>query len=291
MLNQYEATGADVELLEFLVGTNSYGISISKVSEIMQDCSVTPVPNSPDAVEGVFIPRDALITVIDLHTVLHTPRPTGKSIFIVCRFYNTYFAFRVTGVKGFQRISWHSVSEPPSVAGGTDGISTGVAKVDGHIIMLLDLEKIIADIGGETFNLPLQPAGKVNKNAGIMLIDDSPFLRRKTENFLKEQGFENIIIFSNGQAAWDYLDRTADVADINATVRVIVSDIEMPMMDGITLTKKIRADSRFDKLPILLFSSLIDERMAQKCIEAGAQAQYVKPDMNVLLNSIIKYTS
>ena len=125
----------ELELLEFQVGDSSFGINISKVVEIMINQEVTPVPNSPDEVEGVFIPRDKLISVIDLHKVVNTPhKKTGKEIFIICEFNRMHVAFHVTKVKGIQRISWSDISDPPSVANGNgtdaEGLATVVAKIN-----------------------------------------------------------------------------------------------------------------------------------------------------------------
>ncbi|MBQ5330259.1 MAG: chemotaxis protein CheV [Oscillospiraceae bacterium] len=279
----------EVELLEFTVGGNSYGINISKVSEIMQDCAITPIPNSPEAVEGVIIPRDQLITVIDLHRVLGYERKDVKSIFIVCRFNAVNVAFRVGGVKGFRRISWREINEPPSLIAGENAvISTGVAKVEDRIIVILDFEKILADIAGETpaDDMSTIDKGRIrHKDAHLVLVDDSPFLRRKAEKALRELGFTNITMFANGEEAWDYLCGTGEKVDC------LVSDIEMPIMDGIALTKKIRAEDKLRDIPVILFSSLIDEKMTERCIEAGAQAQYAKPDLDILVDQIIKITN
>ncbi len=281
----------EVELLEFTVGQNSYGINISKVSEIMQDCIITPIPNAPEAVEGVFIPRDALITVIDLHKVLNCERGTGKSTFIVCRFNNMNVAFRVTAVKGFQRILWKDINDAPSVAstGGSSGIATGVAKIENRIIMILDFEKIMADISGTDDLIQgkadLPPVE--NRDATIILVDDSPFLRRKTELAMRELGFNNIITFANGLDAFEYLSSRKNTGNILAEAACIISDIEMPKMDGIELTRKIRSDPVLCRIPVILFSSLIDDRMEEKCRDAGAQAQFSKPDTGELAAALI----
>ncbi|MCR5806615.1 MAG: chemotaxis protein [Oscillospiraceae bacterium] len=284
----------EVELLEFTVGSNSYGINISKVSEIMQDCDVTPVPNSPEEVEGVFIPRDALITVIDLHKVLHCERRAGKSIFIVCRFNNMNIAFRVSGVQGFQRIQWSAISEPPPVAGAEGkGLSTGVAKIEDRIIMILDLEKIMSDISGgedlDTKNMSgLREPDEEYSDKNIIIIDDSPFLNMKLEETARSFGFKNVISFKNGAEAWDYIQQRKNLSeDINKEIGCIISDIEMPVMDGLVFTKNIKSDPVLKKLPVILFSSLIDDRMSEKCIEVGADAQYSKPHMKGLMDAML----
>ena len=292
----------ELELLEFTVGNNSYGINIAKVSEIMTDQQVTPVPNGPEEIEGVFIPRDKLISVIDLHKVLHTPRPeTKKTIFIVCQFNQMVVAFHVSGVKGFQRISWTDIVEPPAVSGNSEGmgISTGVAKVNGKIIMILDFEKIVSDLNRSS-GIDITGLDQVEKasiNAGnkrIIVADDSPFLNKMITSTLADTGFKNVVSFQNGEDAWDYVNTfknkcTAD--DITENIACVISDIEMPKMDGHRLTKLIKDDPVLRHIPVILFSSLIDEQMIAKCKAVGADAQFSKPQITELIKTLLKLIS
>ena len=173
----------ELELLEFEVGNSCYGINISKVVEIMINQEVTPVPNAPEEVEGVFIPRDKLISVVDLHKVLNTQcTKTDKDIFIICEFNQMQVAFHVSKVKGIQRISWSDISDPPSIANGSNseaaGLSTGVAKVNGRIIIILDFEKIVSKLnrsaGLDTTGIDrLTRPDAVAGNKRIVVADDS----------------------------------------------------------------------------------------------------------------------
>ena len=124
----------ELELLEFQVGDNNFGINISKVVEIMINEDVTPVPNSPEEIEGVFIPRDKLISVIDLHKVVHVPHTSsGKEIFIICEFNRMHVAFHVTSVKGIQRISWADIADPPAVTSGSSDEAIGLATTESSL--------------------------------------------------------------------------------------------------------------------------------------------------------------
>lgn len=292
----------ELELLEFTVGPNSYGINIAKVSEIMTDQEVTPVPNGPEEVEGVFIPRDKLISVIDLHKVLHIPRPDSKKcIFIVCQFNQMVVAFHVTAVKGFQRISWNDIVEPPAVSGGNDGsgISTGVAKINEKIIMILDFEKIVSDLnrssGIDTTGLnQVEKASIVAGNKRIIVADDSPFLNKMITSTLADTGFNNVVSFQNGEDAWDYVNsfkNRCDENDINQNIACVISDIEMPKMDGHRLTKLIKDDPVLKHIPVILFSSLIDEQMILKCKAVGADAQFSKPQITELIKTLLRLIS
>ena len=292
----------ELELLEFTVGSNSYGINIAKVSEIMTDQEVTPVPNGPEEVEGVFIPRDKLISVIDLHKVLHIPRPElKKSIFIVCQFNQMVVAFHVTSVRGFQRISWTDIVEPPAVSGGNDGagISTGVAKINDKIIMILDFEKIVSDLnrsaGIDTTGLSqVEKASITAGNKRIIVADDSPFLNKMITSTLADTGFKNIVSFQNGEDAWDYINTfkgRCDADNITENIACVISDIEMPKMDGHRLTKLIKDDNVLRHIPVILFSSLIDEQMIHKCKAVGADAQFSKPQITELIRTLLKLIS
>ena len=289
----------ELELLEFTVGSNSYGINIAKVSEIMTDQEVTPIPNGPAEVEGVFIPRDQLISVIDLHTVLHIPKPDSKkTIFIVCQFNKMVVAFHVTGVKGFQRISWTDIVEPPSVSGNQDGmgISTGVAKVNGRIIMILDFEKIVSDLNRSS-GIDITGLDQIEKasiNAGnkrIIVADDSPFLNKMITSTLADTGFNNVVSFQNGEDAWDYVNTfksRSTAENITENIACVISDIEMPKMDGHRLTKLIKDDPVLKHIPVILFSSLIDEQMIRKCKSVGADAQFSKPQITELIKTLLR---
>lgn len=297
----------ELELLEFTVGSNSYGINIAKVSEIMTDQQVTPVPNGPEEVEGVFIPRDKLISVIDLHKVLHVPKEcipenaAKKAIFIVCQFNQMVVAFHVTSVKGFQRISWTDIVEPPAVSSSSDGmgISTGVAKISDRIIMILDFEKIVSDLN-KSSGIDITGLDRVEKasiTAGdkrIIVADDSPFLNKMITSTLADTGFKNIVSFQNGADAWDYISTfksrcTAD--DITSNIACVISDIEMPKMDGHRLTKLIKDDPVLKHVPVILFSSLIDRQMIEKCKSVGADAQFSKPQITELIKTLLRLIS
>lgn len=291
----------ELELLEFEVGNSSYGINISKVVEIMIDQEVTPVPNAPAEVEGVFIPRDKLISVIDLHKVLHTPHSkSSKEIFIICEFNQMQIAFHVSKVNGIQRISWSDISDPPTVANGStegDGLSTGVAKIGDKIIIILDFEKIVSLLN-KNAGLDVTGLDKVSRptvSAGekrLIVADDSKFLNKMITDSLEHIGFHNIVSFSNGQDAWDFIQNFRTAGDnITDDIACVISDIEMPKMDGHRLTKLIKDDAVLKNIPVVLFSSLINEQMIIKGKSVGADAQFSKPQIKDLVNYVVALLS
>ncbi len=292
----------ELEMLEFQVGDNNFGINISKVVEIMINQEVTPVPNSPEAVEGVFIPRDKLISVIDLHKVLNVQHErSGKEIFIICEFNKMNVAFHVTKVKGIQRISWAEIADPPAIADSSSmdaiGLATGVAKIEGRIIIILDFEKIVATLNKnagldlEGIDRSMHPSEEIG-NKRIIVADDSKFLNKLITDSLNNIGYHNISSFSNGQDAWDYISQFKDQeGDITSHIACVISDIEMPRMDGHRLTKLIKDDSVLCKIPVILFSSLINEQMIEKGKAVGADAQFSKPQIAELISHLTSLLS
>ncbi len=292
----------ELELLEFQVGDSNFGINISKVVEIMMDQDVTPVPNAPEEIEGVFIPRDKLISVIDLHKVVHVPHASsGKEIFIICEFNRMNVAFHVTSVKGIQRISWSDISDPPAVANGNGsdaiGLATGVAKIDDRIIIIMDFEKIVSTLNRDA-GLDLNGLDQIDKASVItgskrlVVADDSKFLNKMITDSLGKMGFHNIVSFTNGQDAWDYIQTFKDKDDdITSHIACVISDIEMPKMDGHRLTKLIKDDKVLRRIPVVLFSSLINEQMIAKGKSVGADGQFSKPQIKELISFLVNILS
>ena len=141
----------ELEVLEFVVDGNSYGINVAKIREIIPYSPVTPVPNAHPSVEGIFMPRDAMITAIDLRNCLQRGQSQPGGLFIITSFNKLDIAFHVDSVIGIHRVSWVDIIKPgATVTTVEDGISTGIIKIDGKLIIILDFEKIITDINPET---------------------------------------------------------------------------------------------------------------------------------------------
>jgi two-component system chemotaxis response regulator CheV len=288
----------ELELLVFEVGDSTFGINIAKVVEIMINMDVTPVPNAPEEVEGVFIPRDKLISVIDLHKVIHTEKTEQTDIFVICEFNKITVAFRVGKVDGIQRIKWSDISDPPMGTSNTEatGISTGVVKIDGKIIIIMDFEKIVSrlnltsgfdDRGIDEIHLSEKIGSK-----RLVVADDSSFLNKMITDSLSKVGFTNIVSFPNGQDAWEFVSSFRDKpGNITDNIACVISDIEMPKMDGHALTRRIKEDKVLKDIPVLLFSSLINEQMILKCKAVGADGQFSKPQIKELIDLSIKLIS
>jgi two-component system chemotaxis response regulator CheV len=243
-------------------------------------------------VEGVFMHRDKLVTVIDLHEVLKIKKPeTEKTLFIVCDFDQVSIAFDVTTVNGIQRLKWTQVEKPPAVSGNSDkSLATGVAKINNKIIMMLDFEKIVCDTNaGQEFEIGSAEGIPVPHNFDfsrrVIIVEDSVFLNKVMYDALKKTGFTNVVQFYNGKEAWAFIESLKG-SDLTKTLGAVISDIEMPQMDGHSLVRFIRADKELSKTPIVMFSSLIHDNMRLKGESAGADAQFSRAQLSECIKKV-----
>ncbi|MDR0222356.1 MAG: chemotaxis protein [Oscillospiraceae bacterium] len=293
---EFETNTNELELLEFLVGTEYFGINIAKVSEIIIHCDVTHVPSSPDAVEGVFMHRDRLVTVVDLHKVLNLSKPDNneRSLLVVCDFDQLSIAFNVTNVNGIQRLNWSEVEKPPAISGkAEESLATGVAKIEDKIIMILDFEKIVCDMNsGQEFEIgkleEIEAPHNFDYSRKVIVVEDSIFLSKVMADALEKTGFTNVLQFYNGKEAWDYITSQKGSTNLSYNVAAVISDIEMPQMDGHTLVRLIRSDKVLKSTPIVLFSSLIHDNLRQKGETAGADAQYSRSQLSECIKTVIE---
>jgi two-component system chemotaxis response regulator CheV len=285
----------ELEIVEFTIGDNTFGINVAKVREIMQFENVTKVPNSHPCIRGIFKPRDTIITVIDLPRYLNmTPSADEKKdMFIIANFNKLHIAFQVQKVVGMHRLSWTQIEKPDqTIFGGREGLATGIVKLENKLIMILDFEKIIADISPQTgIQLSeidrLGPRGRSSKP--IVIAEDSELLSKMLHEALTKAGYTNLIMTSNGQEAWEKLEAIKkEGGKLEDHVALLITDIEMPKMDGHHLTKLVKEDEYLGRIPVIIFSSLINEDMKRKGEGLGADAQITKPEIGNLVGVIDK---
>ncbi|MCI9534334.1 MAG: chemotaxis protein CheV [Lachnospiraceae bacterium] len=280
--------------MKFTIQGEFYGINVAKVKEIMMAEKVKAMPHAHPAVEGIFKPRDTLITVIDLGFYLtdecleHKPR----DLFIVTNFNKMTVAFRVQSIEGISRISWNDIQKPDkTLSHGEEGVATGIAQCAGELVTILDFEKIVAEIAPET-TIQLSEVDQMGDRPicsnPLVIAEDSILLQKMIDEALERAGFTNVKNFNNGQEAWDYLDSIKGDSDLYEKVNLIITDIEMPKMDGHRLTKLVKDDPRLKCLPVVIFSSLIDDQMRVKGQALGADEQLTKPEIGNLVHVIDK---
>lgn len=275
----------EIEIMEFTIDENLYGINVAKVREIMMSAEVKPMPHTHPAVEGIFKPRDTVITVVDLPKYLtgaeHPHRE--KDLFIVTNFNQMHVAFRVDSVVGISRISWTDIQKPDStVSGGADGVATGIAQCGDDLVSILDFERIVAEIAPETTIQisDVEALGKRQRNTSpVWVAEDSILLSRMLRESLEKAGYSNLRMFPNGAELWDALQACAEMGDTDNAVSIIITDLEMPQMDGHRLTKLVKTSKNFKHIPVVIFSSLITEEMRRKGYEVGADEQLSKPEI------------
>lgn len=281
----------ELEVLEFTLGGNSYGINVAKIREIITYQEVTPVPNAHPSIEGIFMPRDIMITAIDLRNCLQRGTSEPGGLFIVTNFNNLDIAFHVDGVVGIHRVSWSEIIKPSATVSNTEeGISTGIIKVRDKLIIILDFERIVADINPET-SLKIEEIDAIEKNVNraeypILIAEDSVLLNRLIVDSLKQAGYTKLVHRENGQEAWDVITDSLKNGTLDKDVSLVITDIEMPVMDGHRLTRLIKESEDTKHLPVVIFSSLVNDEMRKKGEALGADAQMSKPEIGNLVRLI-----
>ena len=282
----------ELEVLEFTLGDNHYGINVAKIREILQYMPVTPVPNTHPSVEGIFMPRDTMITVINLKNSLNLPQTDEKGLFIITNFNKLNVAFHVDQVIGIHRVSWENIIKPDETLTGEQGsTATGVIKMDDRLIVILDFEAIVASISPQTglrVNDIDEMEARDRSDATILIAEDSALLSKLITECLKKSGYTNLIVEENGQEAWDVIKDMQEKGDITKHLDCIITDIEMPLMDGHRLTKLVKSDAELRDIPVIIFSSLVNEEMRKKGEQLGADAQLTKPEIGKLVEAIDK---
>lgn len=275
----------EIEIMQFTIFGELYGINVAKVREIMMADKVKPVPHSHDAVEGIFKPRDILLTVVNLPKYLtgEDGDTNARDLFIVTNFNKMYIAFRVHTVVGISRISWTDIQKPDNtISHGEEGVATGIAQCGDQLVTILDFEKIVAEIAPET-GIQMDEIDKMGVRSihdnSILLAEDSILLSKMIKESLNRAGYVNITDFNNGKEAWDYLCRIKDDPDLHEKAGLLITDIEMPEMDGHRLTKLVKDDDKLKQIPVIIFSSLINDEMRIKGKQLGADEQLSKPEI------------
>lgn len=283
----------ELEILEFKLGDNSYGINVAKIREIITYEPVTPVPNAHPSIEGIFMPRDTMITAISLKNALQMGDSDSKDgLFIITNFNKLDVAFHVDKVMGIHRVNWSEIIKPDvTINNEMDGVSTGIVKFSDRLVIILDFEKIVADISPETglkMNEVTSLGERERSAIPIVIAEDSHLLNKLINDALTQAGYVNVKRTENGLEAWNYIVDAKNAGDLDEKVKLVITDIEMPQMDGHRLTKMIKTDPELKDIPVVIFSSLVNEEMRIKGEQLGANAQLSKPEIGNLVLEIDK---
>lgn len=281
----------ELEVLEFSVAGNSYGINVAKIKEIIPYQNVTPVPNAHPSIEGLFMPRDVMITAIDLRNCLQRGVSEPGGLFIVTNFNNLDIAFHVDSVVGIHRVSWSDIIKPSvAISNNNEGISTGIIKINGKLIIILDFERIVSDInpdiGLKVDEVEGIPAIAERAEKAIIIAEDSILLNKLIVDCLAKAGYTNLIHTANGKECYDIIMGHKNAGTLADNINLVITDIEMPEMDGHHLTKLLKGDDATKDIPVIIFSSLVNEEMKRKGEALGADGQLSKPEIGNLVHLI-----
>ncbi|NPA29166.1 MAG: chemotaxis protein CheV [Epsilonproteobacteria bacterium] len=272
-----------------------YGINVSKVREIIKYPKLTELPGVPDFIEGIFDLRGVVIPVVNLAKWMGIKTPENKEIHprvIIAEFNNILIGFVVHEAKRIRRISWADI-EPASFTSGQGVLDkskiTGVTRIeDDEVLLILDLESVVEDLG--FYQPDVDAEIKIDKFNGMaMVLDDSLTARKIVKDALQKMGF-HVVEAKDGQEALEKLNELYEqMGDrLSEELKVIVSDVEMPRMDGFHFAAKAKDDPRFSKIPIVFNSSISDHFSEERGKEAGGEGYMVKFDANVFYSEIAK---
>ncbi len=305
-----ESDTNELEIVEFRideVDTNGnvvpcyYGVNVAKVREIIRLPQMSRVVNAKPGVEGMIKLRDKVITIINLAKVLN--KDTGSMVadrVVVLEFNNIMVGVLVHSVSRIYRISWKNV-EPPAKSVHSDQV-TGLVKMDDRIILVLDFEKIVAELCSESALKPLDELLMLRAESNperaqrtILVADDSVFIRKTLCGSLRSAGY-TVVEAENGSEAWSIIQQTMQKAVEEACtfknyIQMLITDVEMPQMDGLHLTSLVRKEESLKNLPVAIFSSLASEDNKRKWINLGANCILTKPDLPNLVKVVDELTA
>ena len=281
----------EFEIVEFNVGKVNYGINVAKVREVINLVPITKMPQAHPYVDGLFTLRGRVMPLVNLPRCLNQETEDDLKNIIVTEINNYNIGFLVNSVSRIHRISWTEMEPAPNVSDSP--MVVGIIKMLDKMVLLLDFEKIIAEINPE-INEKLTTLPEVTKDIKdqrndikVFVAEDSPMLRDLLVQTLHDAGYITTRDFSNGKLAWEELQKIGqEEAPLDDSINILISDIEMPQMDGHHLLTQIREHNKLGKLPVIFFSSLINEEMRRKGEAIGANGQISKPEIGQLIDLI-----
>ena len=273
-----------LELLLFkLVGRQKFGINVFKVQEVIQCPPLTEIPESHPTVRGIANMRGKTITIMDLSQAIGGfPIPDWQEKFIIISEYNEQvLGFLVDSVERIANLYWEDVKPPPKGAAG-NSYMTAVTRIDDELVQIIDVEKVMTEVMGSNEHINADRVGSniAAKDQHVLVVDDSMVARNQIKRVLEHLGVDYTVV-NDGQQAYEQLSNwQQEGKDLQNWLAMVLSDIEMPKMDGYSLTRKIRETPGLEELHIILHSSLsgiFNESMVKKVGADHFMAKF-KPD-------------
>jgi len=289
-----EAGTNEMELLVFRVGELQFGVNVAKVRELIPAVKPVRLPGAPAEIAGTFRRRDELLTLINLakHLGVESVDPAGGSgLVVVIELNNISCGVLIDAVDRIYRLRWEQVESPASAILDGGAPVTSVARIDNQIVVILDFEAIMEDLLGDgeraaAVDVPDSTAAALSSKR-MLVADDSPTIRSAVVNILRSVGITQLTVCQNGDEAWRALEASKLSGE---SFDIVLSDIEMPGIDGLHLTSRIKQDPALKSTPVVLFSSLIRPETMNKGIQVGADAQIVKFHSQELLDVVARLT-
>ncbi len=292
----------EVEIIEFYLGSQSFGINVHKLREIVpyDPDVVTSLPESESSMIGMLLLRGKTVPLIDLGEHLrksHEEPREGRKVVLVCEFNREVNCFLVDGVNQIHRVSWKGMRPMDEFFAPYRPRFTGSIQVEDREIMIVDLEHVISEIFPEVANMeqraevPDEFKRATRKDVKLLVAEDSNIIRNQIVSILQRSGYEQVTSFVNGEECYNGLklikaDAEHQGRDVSDFINLLISDIEMPCMDGLTLCKAVKKELGMKNLPVIMFSSLINDQLALKCDEVGADGHISKPQINELVQMV-----
>lgn len=284
----------ELEALIFSLDGHPYGINVAKVREVMIAPAIHCLPDSPPAVEGVFWLRERVVPLVSLRGYLGlTPYPpemlaeSSATRVIIAEFNNGIHAFRVDCIERICRLSLQAINPLPRLEefGNVPVVALAGLDEGEALVPMLDFEMIVAELrGGAILKMPTARAAAgetARASKRIVVAEDSPTIKRLMTRSLVDAGFKQLHVFEDGQQAWDWLIVDAQAGGV---VDLVITDIEMPQLDGLRLCRLIRDHEVLKDTPVILFSSLVSDDNRKRGETVGATAQISKPELAQLVD-------
>jgi two-component system chemotaxis response regulator CheV len=278
----------ELEVLVFDIGEYRFGINVAKVREVFPSGRITALAKSHPSVRGVFRLRDHVVPCVSLvdHLGIKTSGPDAESTMILTDFNQQQTAFLVDRVERIHRLSWEKVMGMPPLESLRQTPVTAVVHCDNRLIVMLDFEMIIDQVTRQANRVgPIENTQNLpREQLRIVMCDDSPTIRQAVSTTLRTSGYTQLEIFENGAQAWKYIERKlAETGSATGVADLVISDIEMPQVDGLHLTKRIKDHPELRALPVLLYSSIVTPDNVKKGEAVGADMQISKPELNKIV--------
>ena len=280
------------QVVVFFLGEQTFAINVDKTREILRWTGSRSIPDAPTSMIGITSVRGEVLPLMDLrkHLGIVSKVPLESSKIIIAEFNEIKLGFVVDSVERIYRINSEELDS--SLTGTFLGqFVLYVIKRDHRNVLLLDYEAIVQSINpslSERYALDPEKAREMTADLGnldsykILVAEDSPLIRRQLQDVLSQGGFHNVVLVGDGKDAWDHLDATPD------DYALLVTDVEMPRLDGLALTRRVKENTKMRSIPIVVFSSIMALDIKIKAASVGAEAQITKPEINELVTHVCR---